>query len=84
MSKTDTLLKEYRKLAGSMSYYNASEGSWMREAEARGKCSRELKAKALEMLENGFTLNDLDDLKGDFLLTQTDYITNDNRSKYAN
>lgn len=83
MSK-ETLLKEFRELAGSMSYYNAAEGSWSKEASARGKCAADLKLKALEMLDNGFTLTDLDDLKGGFLLSQTDYISNADRSKYAN
>ena len=83
MSKEDSLLKEYRKLASKMSYYNASEGSWFREATERGKCSTALKEKALEMLENGFTLQDLDDLKNSFLLSQTDYITNANRAKHG-
>lgn len=61
---TDTeLLEQAHQAACSVSYYNAAEGSWSREAAARGQAKQRLKdirdemtARGLEFVNRGYLL----------------------------
>lgn len=47
------LLVEIDRLARDLSYYNAAEGSWIKETEARNACRKEFHACLAEMKIRG-------------------------------
>jgi len=67
---TQELIEKFKSKLSSMSYYNAAEGDWSRETEARNKCSKELKDIAKNLKYQG--LNPADYTAG-FLVSESDY-----------
>lgn len=49
----EALIEETHRLAVSVSYYNAAEGNWSQEAEARNAVKREFWAAQDEMRNRG-------------------------------
>lgn len=59
----EELLKEVHDLAGRVSYYNAAEGNWSQETEARNAvkaefwaCMVEVKVRGLEFVDRGYLI----------------------------
>jgi len=59
----EQLLEEVHRLAVSVSYYNAAEGNWSSETEARNaakaefrEARKELDARSLEFVNRGYLL----------------------------
>ena len=59
----DEVLTEAHNVASRLSYYNAAEGNWSREAEARSACQKEwnaimneVRSRGLEFENRGYLL----------------------------
>lgn len=59
----EQLITETHRLASSLSYYNAAEGNWSRERDAREACQRdfyaayaEMKSRNIEFENKGYLL----------------------------
>jgi len=60
MKTKEQLIKEYSEAAGSVSFYNAAEGSsWSKEREGRSKAYAALKAICAECEAAGITNDEL-------------------------
>jgi len=70
----EKLTEEFMKIAGRMSYYNAAEGSWSREATARGQCRTAFRETASKLLELGATEEELKTIAGGYLVSSSDYL----------
>ena len=66
----DELINEWKSAAGTMSYYNAAEGSWNSEADDRNKCRAALKELTPKLIELGVNVKEL---AGNYLISSHDY-----------
>lgn len=68
MQKT---IKQFKKLLGEMSFYNAAEGNWLGETDKRENCKVELKRVAKILIDNNI---DVDKIAiGNYLISKYDY-----------
>lgn len=74
MAKTSELRVAFRKQLGLMSYYNAAEGMYSMEKNARDECRRKLLTLATLLKEDGFSEDGLKELTKDFMVSERDYL----------
>ena len=71
----EPLIKEFKKLLGTTSYFNAAEGSYSQEGVARDAHKQNMFSHTALMLESGFTRKELETIcKGNYLASETDYL----------
>lgn len=68
----EQLVENFKSLLSRMSYYNAAEGDWSREANARVKCRMDLQKAAKELQEAGGDLQAVVDAGG-YLVDKFDW-----------
>jgi len=74
MQQKIELNDKFVELLGIMSGFNAAEGAWSREAEARGEHKQKLYSHTAEMLEAGFTQTELKEISHGSLTSESDYL----------
>ena len=81
-AKLETITENFKKLLATMSYYNAAEGAFSEETVQREHHRAKLKEFAKDMINNGFTREDLQKIcKGKYLCSESDYLTFTDRSE---
>jgi tryptophanyl-tRNA synthetase len=66
-----TVVQEFINQLGNLSYYNAAEGNWREETEARNECRKRVKETAARLIAMG--LNPKEYSKG-FLVSDSDFM----------
>jgi hypothetical protein len=74
MKTKEELIEKFKKNAGTMSYFNAAEGSWSSERAAREAHRKIFRETARQLLELGLTEEDLDNIASGYLTCSSDYI----------
>ena len=52
-------MDDFKKQLKEMSFYNAAEGDWSKEAGGRFACRKKLKEISASLMEHGITVDDL-------------------------
>jgi hypothetical protein len=73
MNTLEEKMNEWKEHASSMSFYNAAEGDWRAETDARNRCRASFRSVTKELMDMGVTMDELKKMESGYLISSSDY-----------